>query len=94
MPLASLTCPWTALPNSFEKYFDPQLAAIWAVAASGQKYVATIDALFARLDAAGGPLWLRGKIVGALTALTDRRFAYEIEKWWKWWHAARPNWQG
>lgn len=81
-------------PNSFEKNFEPQLAAIWAVAASGQKDVATIDALVARLDATGDPLWLRAQIVGALTALTGGRFAYDIEKWRKWWRAARPEWQG
>lgn len=92
--LASLTRPWTAPANSFEKYFDPQLAAIWATAASGQKDVATIDALVARLDTVGDPLWLRGQIVGALTALTGRRFAYDTEKWRKWWRAARPDWQG
>jgi hypothetical protein len=94
VPHASLTRPWTAPANRFQKYFDPQPAAIWAVAAAGQKNAATIDALIGRLDDAGDPLWLRAQIVGALTALTQHRFAYDVEKWRQWWRAARPDWDG
>lgn len=94
VPVAALVRPWTATANSFEKYFDPQGAAIWAVAASGQKDAATLDALVARLSAGGDPLWLRSQVVGALTALTGQPFAYDIEAWRTWWASARSDWAG
>ena len=52
----------------------------------------TIGALVARLDQAGDPLWLTGDVVGALTALTGRRFGYDRAAWQAWWHAEQANW--
>ncbi|NKB55581.1 MAG: hypothetical protein GKS00_04515 [Alphaproteobacteria bacterium] len=92
VPVAMIGRPWTAPANSFEKYFDPQLAAIWAVAAAGQNDVATLDALIARLDAEGDPLWLRAQVIGVLTALTGKRFAYNTDQWRAWWVESRPRW--
>jgi len=94
VPTAILSTPWKATANSFEKYFDPQLAAIWAVAAAGQKNAATIKALIERLDLAGDPPWLRSQTIGALTALTGKRYAYDIDRWREWWASVRTRWDG
>ena len=94
IPAAILSLPWKTAANSFEKYFDPQLAAIWAVAAAGQKDAATVKALIERLDSEGDPLWLRSQIIGALTALTGKRYAYDIGRWREWWASVRIGWDG
>ena len=93
VPTAIFRRPWSKPANSFEKYFAPQLAAIWAVVAAEQKDRATIDALMQRLEDGLDPPWLRAQVVGALTALTGERFAHDGEKWRRWWAAARPTWK-
>ena len=36
--------------------------------------------------------FLHGDVVGALTALTGERFAYDREAWRDWWARAREDW--
>ncbi len=93
VPVASIARPWSAPTNSFEKYFDPQLTAIWAIAVAGQRDTATIDSLIKRLEVDSDPLWLRAQVIGALTALTGKRFAYDVGQWRKWWTSAKPSWR-
>ena len=93
VPIVFIKRPWGTPANSFEKYFAPQLAAIWAVAAAGQKDAATMDGLIERLEADLDPLWLRAQVIGTLAALTGKRFAYDTEKWRRWWQSARTTWQ-
>ena len=92
VPIGLIAAPWTAPVNSSEKYFDPQPAALWAVAAIGQRDRATMDALIARLARADDPPWLRGDVVGALTTLSTRRFGYDVAAWRRWWTEARASW--
>jgi hypothetical protein len=92
VPIEFIKRPWRAPANSFEKYFDPQLTAIWAVAAAGQNDTATINGLIGRLGNEHDPLWLRAQVAGALTALTGKRFAYDAGKWRSWWRSAGPTW--
>ena len=92
VPIATLLRPWDKPANSFEKYFSPQLAAIWAAVVAGQKDRATIEALMARLDFELEPPWLRAQVTGALGALTGERFAHDGAAWRGWWSSARPTW--
>lgn len=85
VPTSLLLAPWTAPSNRPEKYFDPQPAAIWTVAVLGQNDRATIEALISRLGQSTDPDWLRGDVVGALTALTGKRFSYDVRAWRRWW---------
>ena len=62
------------------------------VAQIGRDDQDTIDALIQRLDEANDPLWLRGDVIGALTALTGQRFAYDVDAWQAWWADARAGW--
>jgi len=41
--------------------------------------------LIKRLDRTGDPLWLRGDIIGALSAATGKRFGHDLEAWRSWW---------
>lgn len=84
VPVDLIAAPWTAPGNGSEKYFEPAPAAIWAAAMAGQNDPDTIGALIDRLDRPGDPFWLRGDIVGALTALTGRRLGYDIAAWRAW----------
>lgn len=93
VPVEYLREPWTAPANRSEKYFETAPAAIWAVAVIRQGDRATIDALIERLTFDDDPAWLRGDVVGALSALTDQRFAYDLPAWQDWWHSARPTWK-
>lgn len=88
VPLRYLLQRWRSEPNSYEKYFEPPMAAIHAVAQSRQGDVATVDALLERLDYSDDPDWLRSHIIGALTAATGQHFGYDIAAW-KAWNAAR-----
>lgn len=72
VPVSFLKRPWQAPANSFEKYFDPLLTALWATMVSGQKDTATIDSLIERLAADLDPLWLRGQITATLGTLTGK----------------------
>ena len=84
--------PWHAESNRSQKYFAAPPMAVWAAAAIGQRDRATITALIERLGRPDEPPWLRGDVIGALAALTDRRFAYDLAAWRAWWHAAAPSW--
>lgn len=84
VPVQYLTQRWTREANSYEKYFEPQLAALQAVAVSGQNDRATVAALMQRLDTPDDPLWLRGLVVGALTSATGQRHGYDIAAWKAW----------
>ena len=59
--------------------------AIWAAARLGQDGRPTLEALMDRLARADDPLWLRGDVVGALTALTGQRFGNDVAAWQAWW---------
>ena len=94
VPTALIAEPWTTEPNSAEKYFATAPAAMWAAAAVGQSDRATIAALIDRLDRPGDPAWLKGDAVGALTALTGKRFGYDAAVWRAWWVDVEPAWPG
>lgn len=85
VPPSMIGKPWTQKPNRAEKYIDPPPGAAWAASELGQSDPATIAALIARLDRAGDPKWLTGDMIGALTALTGKRYAYDIGAWRRWW---------
>ena len=89
VPVPLLTAPWRQSPNRAEKYMEPAPLAMWAAARLGQDDAATIGALVDTLGRPGDPTWLDGDRVGALTALTGRRFAYDFAAWRKWWRS-RP----
>ena len=70
----------------------PRHGASLPVGQIGQDDAATIDALVARLDRVDDPLWLTGDVVGALTALTGERFAYDRMAWRDWWETTWAEW--
>jgi hypothetical protein len=84
VPISYLTDPWTSPPNSYEKYFEIELSALRAVAASGQNDRETIEALLARLNFANDPPWLRSQVIGTLTAVSGEHFGYDVAAWKKW----------
>ena len=84
VPPELIEAPWRAPVNRSEKYFESAPAALWAAAEIGQADEATIAALIDRLDRPDDPDWLRGDVIGALTALTGERFGYDIAKWRSW----------
>jgi len=88
VPEDLLSRSWDRPENPSEKYFHPTPAAAWAAASIGQSDPETLARLVDRLDEANDPLWLRGDIVGALTALTDQRFGYDVQAWRDWWREA------
>ena len=92
VPLELILEPWRAEANGSQKYFEAPPMAIRAAAAVGQRDRATVAALIERLARPEDPPWLRGDVIGALTALTGRRFAYDIAAWRAWWEAAAPAW--
>jgi hypothetical protein len=92
VPLDWLSEAWTTPANPAEKYYATAPAAIWTAGEVGQNDAATIGALVARLDRQDDPLWLTGDVVGALTALTGQRFAYDRAAWRNWWEKARAEW--
>jgi len=76
------------LPDSRSgKLFDPSVAAIVAVGWIGQNDKATINALVQRLNEKETPVWLQADLIGSLSALTEKRFAYDIEAWNQWWRS-------
>lgn len=85
VPPELLTRPWTEHPTRSEKYVAAVPGAAWAAGELKQSDPATLAALTARLDHPGDPAWLRGDIVGALTAITGQRFGYDIARWQAWW---------
>ncbi|MEM7171339.1 MAG: hypothetical protein AAF530_14295 [Pseudomonadota bacterium] len=82
--------PWQAPENPSEKYFETLLAAIAGAAASGQEDGETVAALIDQLADSDAPLWLKGDVIGALSAITGERFAYDPAAWKKWWKARTP----
>lgn len=91
VPPQSLDAPWQEGPRRSEKYAAPAPAAIWAVGELGQDDASTLAKLAARLDRDGDPAWMRGDLVGALTAVTGCRFGYEVAKWREWIKARPPS---
>lgn len=86
--------PWTVAPNEREKYLDPLPAELVVLAVGGHASPGTLAALVARLDPArepADPVWLTGDVVGALTAVTGRRFGYDAAAWRAWWAASGPR---
>lgn len=71
VPPACVTIPWTSPPNRAEKYFEPAVAAAWAVAELRQADPATLAALETALEGEM-PAWARGDILAALHVLTGR----------------------
>jgi len=45
-----------------------------------------------RLGRTGDPAWLRGDIIGALGAVTGKRFGYDIGAWRQWRAEAVKEW--
>jgi len=90
VPKALLEEPWRAPANSSHKYFEAAPAAMWAAGVIGQDDPGTIETLLARLERPDDPLWLKGDAVGALSALTGQRFAYDAAAWRAWWRSAAP----
>ena len=68
---------------------DGSTNASRAAARLGQAGQETIAALMSRLDRDQEPLWLKGDAVGALTALTGKRFGYDFDRWRRWWRERR-----
>ena len=93
VPTRLLAEPWAEPANRSEKYFAAPPAAMWAAGLIGQDDRATLDALVGRLARPDEPLWLQGEAVGALSALTDRRFGYDPAAWRAWWAEARAGWR-
>jgi hypothetical protein len=91
VPPELLAEPWDATESRARKYFFPVSAAAWVVAELGQADRATLAALIARLDAQGDPRWLTGDVLGALTALTGRRFGYDLDAWRSWWRESETR---
>ena len=69
------------------KHFDPSVAAIVAVGWIGQNDKSTIGALMQRLNNNSDPAWIKSDVIGALTALTQQRFAYDVAAWNQWWQS-------
>ena len=65
--------------------------ALFAVSWVGQNDGPTVASLIRRLDRAADPAWLRGDIIGALGAVTGKRFGYDIGAWRKWWAEAKTE---
>ena len=92
IPLSFIRHRWQEPVNSFEKYFNPQLAAIWAIMVTGQKDLATIDSLVDKVSDTRDPLWLRRQVSGTLSTLTGRKVTQDNGDWRKWWATARVTW--
>ena len=59
--------------------------ALFAVSWTRQRDHATLARLIMRLDRPGDPLWLKGDIIGALSAATGKSFGYDFDAWRRWW---------
>jgi hypothetical protein len=90
VPPRLLAVAWQAQPNRAEKYLEPAPAAAWAIAQLGQADDETLGALISRLGARDQPRWLDGDLVGALSAVTGKRFGYDISAW-RAWHCRRDQ---
>ncbi len=92
VPGALLERPWVPVSNRPQKWFDSLPMALFAVSWVGQNDGATVASLIRRLDRAADPAWLRGDIIGALGAVTGKRFGYDIQAWRQWWAEAKREW--
>ncbi len=92
VPLALLERPGSLVSNGPQKWFDSLPMALFAVSWIGQNDLATVASLIGRLDRAADPAWLRGDIIGALSAVTGQRFGYNIGAWRRWWLEAEKAW--
>jgi hypothetical protein len=92
VPVALLERPWNQVSNRPQKWFDSLPMALFAVSWAGQIDGATVASLIGRLDRAADPAWLRGDIIGALSAVTGKRFGYDIGVWRQWWSEAEKEW--
>ena len=92
VPGALLERPWTLASNRPQKWFDSLPMALFAVSWVGQNDGATVAGLIRRLDRAADPGWLRGDIIGALGAVTGKRFGHDIGAWRRWWAEAKRQW--
>ena len=91
MPTDLLNQKWQQIERNSEKYFDPLLAVLMAIAETGQSDANTVDALIKRLEFGDDPPWLRGDVIGTLTAVTGQRFAYDVDSWKTWWGQQSKN---
>jgi hypothetical protein len=89
VPVEWISTPWSFEPNEREKYFEPAIAALAAASWTGQGDLATLEALVNRLDSENDPDWLTGDVIGALSALTEQRFGYDVGAWKAWWQRER-----
>ncbi len=92
VPVALLERPWGQTSNRPQKWFDSLPMALFAVSWTGQNDAATVASLIRRLDRSTDPLWLRGDIIGALSAATGKRFGYDLRAWRQWWASAGKDW--
>ena len=92
VPLALLERPGRLVSNGPQKWFDSLPMALFAVSWTGQNDLATVASLIGRLDRAADPAWLRGDIIGALSAVTGKGFGYDIEAWRQWWAEVEKEW--
>ena len=92
VPVELLERDWNRASNRPQKWFDSLPMALFAVSWIGQNDDATVAGLIRRLDRAGDPAWLRGDIIGALGAVTGKRFGYDIGAWRQWWAEAGKEW--
>ena len=90
--MALLERPGSLVSNGPQKWFDSLPMALFAVTWTGQDDAATVASLIRRLDRAADPAWLRGDIVGALSAVTGKRFGTDIGAWRQWWSEAENEW--
>ncbi len=84
MPPALWEEPLTLRPNGAQKFFSPHEAGVFVAGLRKQNDPETVRSLAAPLERKGLPLWFKGDVVGALTRITGRRFAYDLERWRKW----------
>jgi hypothetical protein len=66
--------------------------ALFALTWNGQSDAATVANLVDRLERTDDPDWLKGDVVGALSAVTGKRFGYDVAAWRRWWAAAKRDW--
>lgn len=67
------------------KMFEPSIAAIAATGWLNQNDPHTVQSLITRLNRKTDPQWVTSDVIGALTAVTGQRFAYDIDAWNQWW---------
>lgn len=81
--------PYNGADHSSGKMFDPAIAAIVTAGWLKQGDRQTLAALMARLNRKDDPSWVTADVIGALTAITNERFAYDTDGWNRWWRLYR-----